>query len=100
MKQRIVESKNGLSGSHQLQPNESHQLQQNESHQPRQKEPDIPFWRVVISVIQASFGVQNPANRERDFKQGRMLPFIVAALLFTGVFILTLVLIVNMVLGS
>ncbi len=70
--------------------------------QPREskdtEEPDnIPFWRVVISVIQASFGVQNPNNRERDFKHGRALPFIVAALLFTVTFVLALVFVVSMV---
>lgn len=58
---------------------------------------NIPFWRVVISVIQASFGVQNPANRDRDFKQGKMLPFIVAALLFTVAFVLALVFVVSLV---
>jgi hypothetical protein len=66
------------------------------------KPPDdsnIPFWRVVLSVIQASFGVQSQANRERDFKQGTWLPFVVAALLFTGIFVVSLVLFVNYVLG-
>jgi len=73
-----------------------------ESHE--SKEPgqngDIPFWRVVISVIQASFGVQNRGNRERDFKQGKVLPFVVAALLFTTVFVLALILVVKLVLSA
>jgi hypothetical protein len=60
---------------------------------------NIPFWRVVLSVIQASFGVQNPANRERDFKQGSIMPFVVAAVLFTVLFVVTLLLVVNLVLG-
>lgn len=64
------------------------------------QESDIPFWRVVLSVIQASFGVQNPHNRERDFKQGRVLPFVVAALLFTAVFVLSLMLVVKLVLTA
>jgi hypothetical protein len=62
-------------------------------------EGNIPFWRVVLSVIQASFGVQSRQNRERDFKQGTWLPFVVAALLFTGIFVAGLVLLVNYVLG-
>lgn len=65
-----------------------------------QDEANIPFWRVVLSVIQASFGVQNKENRERDFKQGSLLPYIVAAVLFTAAFIVTLLVIVNLVLGS
>ncbi len=58
----------------------------------------IPFWRVVLSVIQASFGVQNGENRERDFKQGHVLPFVVAAVLFTACFVLVLLIVVNLVL--
>ena len=61
---------------------------------------NIPFWRVVLSVMQASFGVQNRANRERDFKQGNWVPFVVAALLFTAVFVVVLMLIVKSVLGG
>ncbi len=67
------------------------------------KGPDghnIPFWRVVLSVIQASFGVQNPENRVRDFKQDNVLPFVIAAVLFTVGFVLILLLVVNLVLSS
>ena len=64
------------------------------------EERKMPFWRVLISVLQASFGVQNKANRERDFTTGSFLPFVIAALLFTGVFIFTLVMIVNKVLSA
>ena len=64
------------------------------------KKDKIPFWRVVLSVIQASFGVQTRENRERDFKQGNWLPYVVAALLFTAVFVLVLMFIVRLVLVS
>lgn len=57
-----------------------------------------PFWRVVLSVLQASFGVQSPHNRERDFNSSSILPYVVAALLFTVVFVLALVLVVKLVL--
>lgn len=69
-----------------------------ESKNSPQKQADIPFWRVVLSVIQASFGVQNPANRERDFGSRSILPFVVAAVLFTIVFVLSIVLVVKLVL--
>lgn len=59
----------------------------------------IPFWRVMLSVIQASIGVQNAKNRERDFSQGKLLPFIVAALLFTGFFVLLVLFAVRMALA-
>ena len=63
------------------------------------EQEDIPFWSIVLSVIQASFGVQNKKNRERDFKQGKVLPFVVAAIIFTSVFVLSLVFIVKLVLS-
>lgn len=64
-----------------------------------QKNPDnIPFWRVVLSVLQASFGVQTSSNRERDFSKGSFWPFVVAAFIFTIVFILTIAGIVSLVL--
>lgn len=59
----------------------------------------IPFWRILLSVIQASFGVQSSRNRERDFTQGKLLPFIIAALLFTAVFVLAVMLAVKFALA-
>lgn len=61
-------------------------------------EPHIPFWRAVLSVLQASFGVQSSRNRERDFQSRSIMPFVVAALLFTVVFVLALVGVVALVL--
>ena len=62
------------------------------------KKGKLPFWKMMISVIQASFGVQSRANKERDFANGSVKGFIVAALIFTALFILTLVVVVRMVL--
>jgi len=59
----------------------------------------IPFWRVMLSVIQASFGVQSAKNRQRDFTQGKLLPFIVAALIFTVLFVLLVMLAVRLALA-
>jgi hypothetical protein len=64
------------------------------------KRDKIPFWRVVLSVIQASFGVQNKENRERDFKQGNWVPFVIAAVIFTAVFVLALLFVVQLVLAG
>jgi hypothetical protein len=69
------------------------------SKEPKQQD-NIPFWRVMLSVIQASIGVQNSKNKERDFTQGKLLPFIVAALLFTGCFILVVMLAVKLALSA
>jgi hypothetical protein len=46
------------------------------------------FWQVIVSVLTAFFGVQSDENRERDFKHGRPIYFIIAGLLLTLVFIL------------
>lgn len=59
----------------------------------------LTFWQTLLSVGQASFGVQNRKNKERDFEKGSIKGFIAAALIFTVVFVLTLVVVVNLVLG-
>jgi len=58
----------------------------------------VTFWRMMISVMQASFGVQNKKNKERDFASGNIKGFIVAALIFTVLFVLTVASVVNLVL--
>lgn len=58
----------------------------------------LPFWKTLLSVMQASFGVQSRANKERDFANGSVKGFIVAALIFTALFIATLVIVVRSVL--
>lgn len=61
-------------------------------------EEKLPFWRMMLSVIQASFGVQNKKNKERDFEKGSVKGFVAAALIFTVLFVLTLVTVVAVVL--
>lgn len=55
------------------------------------------FFAVMLSVIAAAFGVQSEDNRERDFSQGNPVVYIVAGLVFTAVFVLTLIGIVALV---
>lgn len=74
--------------------------QQDEESKTAPARKKLSFWQVALSVIQASFGVQSQHNRERDFKQGSLITFIVAALIFTSLFVGTLVLIVRSVLSS
>ena len=59
----------------------------------------LSFLKVMLSVFRASFGVQSQSNKERDFGQVRLLHFIVAALVFTTIFVLVLVLVVRLVLN-
>lgn len=65
------------------------------------KEPDnqAPGLRQMIgSVLAAAFGVQSGKNRERDFKHGKAMHFIVAGIVFVMLFILAIVGLVKLVL--
>lgn len=60
--------------------------------------PSPSLWAVVKSVAAAFFGVQNSANRVRDFKHGKASHFIIIGLAMTIVFILCLVFAVQLAL--
>ena len=62
------------------------------------KSTKLSFWQMMLSVMQASFGVQNKRNKERDFASGNIKGFIVAALIFTVLFVLAVATVVNLVL--
>lgn len=64
--------------------------------QPRRLNP----LQVVGSVLAAALGVQSSKNRERDFKQGRAGTFIAAGIIFTLLFIGTVLTVVNLVLDN
>ena len=68
----------------------------NDSNQQDSNKPG--FLQVVLSVLAAAIGVQSSRNRERDFTHGDPVVFIVAGLIFTVVFVLTIVVIVYLVL--
>ena len=55
---------------------------------------------VVGSVLAAGLGVQSSRNRERDFREGRALTFIIAGLLFTALFIGGVYTVVSLVLST
>lgn len=58
----------------------------------------IGFFQVMKSTLAAFFGVQSNANRERDFKHGKVSHFIAMGLFLGLAFVLTLVGIVQLVL--
>lgn len=57
----------------------------------------LSFWQLLKSTSSAFLGVQSNANRERDFKHGKISHFIWMGLLFGLVFVLTLVGVVQLV---
>ena len=64
------------------------------------KEHKVGFWQIVWSTLAAAFGVQSSKNLERDAKNTSVLPYVVAGLIFTTAFVITVVTIVRMVLSS
>jgi hypothetical protein len=60
----------------------------------------VPLGAVLRSVLAAAFGVQSARNKERDFSQGNYRHFIIGGIVFTVLFVLTLVLVVRLVLAS
>ena len=58
----------------------------------------ITFGQLLLSTFSAFIGIQSNANRERDFKHGKISHFILMGLLFGLVFIFTIVGVVNIVL--
>jgi hypothetical protein len=55
---------------------------------------------VIKSTLAAALGVQSNKNRERDFKHGSLKTFIVAGIVFTVIFIATVITVVKLVLKS
>ena len=53
---------------------------------------------LLKSTLSAAIGVQNNANRERDFKHGNIKTFVFAGIIFTVLFIGSVVTIVHFVL--
>ena len=51
----------------------------------------------MLSVMSAAIGVQRAEARERDFQTDSPLPFIIAGIVFTIMFVSGLLLIVNWV---
>lgn len=57
------------------------------------------MFQVALSVLAAGFGVQSSKNRERDFKQGNAITFVVVGLIATILFVLIIFGTVTLVLG-
>ncbi|MDX1599106.1 MAG: DUF2970 domain-containing protein [Marinobacter sp.] len=56
--------------------------------------------KIMQSIIAGAFGVQSDKRRQEDFSSHSPLPYIVAGLLFTIGFVVTLVIVVKLVLSG
>ena len=59
----------------------------------------LSVWQIATSTVAAAFGVQSKANKDRDFQAGNPVHFIIAGIVFTALFVITLIVVVNLVLG-
>ncbi|WP_101757698.1 DUF2970 domain-containing protein [Oceanicoccus sp. KOV_DT_Chl] len=64
------------------------------------KEQDQPLTllEVASSVLAAAFGVQSKEKKQRDFTHGKPLQFVIVGVVFTLLFLVTVISIVNIVL--
>ena len=58
------------------------------------------LWSIVQSTLAAAFGVQSEKNRERDFQHGNIWVFIAAGIIFTTIFVFSVIGIVKLVLAG
>lgn len=72
--------------------------QANDNKDPAEEPDKVGFFQIVGSTMAAAFGVQSSKNRERDFTQGKASHFIVAGIIFTVLFALTVFTVVQLVL--
>lgn len=63
-----------------------------------QKPPSI--LEVIFSVLAAAFGVQSSKNGERDLSTGNVYVFIVVGVIFTILFVMSIIGVVSMILDS
>lgn len=65
---------------------------------PNSKKPTV--FQVIASVVAAAFGVQSSANRERDFAVGSAKAYIIGGIIFTVLFVVAVITVVNLVIKS
>ncbi len=58
------------------------------------------FLAVVTSVIAAAFGVQSQEKLEKDFAGSSPLPFIIVGVVFTALFVISLIVLVRFIVGN
>lgn len=70
----------------------------NESTKPRSKGPGV--LKVLQSILAGAIGVQSDKRREEDFSSHSPWPYIIAGIVFTAGFVVTLVIVVKLVLAG
>ena len=60
----------------------------------------LSFWQILTSTLAAAIGVQTRANMKRDFSRGEVMQFVAAGILFTLLFVVTMIAIVTTVVAN
>jgi hypothetical protein len=55
--------------------------------------------QVFKSVVSAAIGVQSDENRKKDFEEGKLSTYLIAGLIFTVLFVISLIFLVTAILG-
>lgn len=64
------------------------------------KQNKVSFLHLVLTSMAAGIGVQSRKNLEKDFNQQSPFPYIIAGILFTAIFLGTIILVVKLVLSD
>ncbi|AZT84005.1 DUF2970 domain-containing protein [Marinobacter sp. NP-4(2019)] len=70
----------------------------NKNEKPPSARPGV--LKIMQSIVAGAFGVQSDKRRQEDFSSHSPLPYIIAGLLFTVGFVVTLVIVVKLVLSG
>ncbi|NOT10898.1 MAG: DUF2970 domain-containing protein [Methylococcaceae bacterium] len=54
---------------------------------------------IIKSVVSAAIGVQSDKNRKKDFEEGTISTYLIAGLIFTVLFVVSLIFLVSTILG-
>lgn len=60
----------------------------------------LTFWEVLGSVLAGALGVQSSKNRQRDFTRGNIVHFIIIGIVFTVLFVFTVISLVQWILPT
>lgn len=58
------------------------------------------FFQLVGSILSGAVGVQSSKNRERDFQGNSIMPYVVGGIIFTALFIGTIVTVINLLVDA
>ena len=81
--------------------NNSQQSQEDSTTEQEKNNTDgkLSLTHIILSVLAAAIGVQSRNNQEKDFSaKGSIVTYIVAGIIFTGVFVVTVIAVVKGVL--